>query len=227
MAHIRGRRLEDPTGAMKRDPRRWFWAPPVEQEVDEELAFHLEMHTLDLIAKGLAPDAAREAAQERLGDLHRLRRTCVSLGRKRNRIMRITQWLDDFRSDLLVAIRRLKQSPGFTAVAVVTLALGIGANSAIFALADATLLRPLQFPDGNRLVRLFDSRMFAAGPYEVVEWVARNHTFEAMAAVSPGQRAVTGPDGIGKQVDAQLVTVQFFDVFRVVPIAGRTFQPGD
>jgi putative ABC transport system permease protein len=211
----------------KKPPRGWFWALPVEQEVDEELAFHLEMHTRDLIARGMSPDAAREAAQQRLGDFYRLRRTCVSLGRRRNRVMRLTQWLGDLRDDLIVAIRRLKKSPGFTAVAVLTLALGIGANSAIFALADATLLRPLQFPDGNRLVRLFDSRMLVAGPYEVVEWVIRNHTFEAMAAVSPGQRAVTGPDGVGKQVDAQLVTVRFFDVFRVVPIAGRTFQPGD
>jgi putative ABC transport system permease protein len=63
----------------------------VEQEVDEELTFHLEMHTRDLIASGMTPDAAREKAQQRLGDLCQLRRTCVSLGRKRNRMMRITQ----------------------------------------------------------------------------------------------------------------------------------------
>jgi putative ABC transport system permease protein len=216
---------------MKRDPRRWFWAPPVEQEVDEELAFHLEMHTRDLIAKGLAPDAAREAAQERLGDLHRLRRTCVSLGRKRNRIMRITQWLDDFRSDLLVAIRRLKQSPGFTAVAVVTLALGIGANSAIFALADATLLRPLQFPDADRLVMLHERTptidRTVVAPFETVEWISRNKTFEAMAGVFGGKRAMTGADGIGEQIDTQMVSSRFFDVFRVAPIAGRTFLPAD
>ena len=214
---------------MKKDQKPSLWAPPVEQEVDEELAFHLEMHTRDLIANGMAPDVAREVASRRLGDLHRLRRTCVSLGRKRNRIMRITQWLEEFRDDFIVAVRRLKQSPGFTAVAVLTLALGIGANSAIFALADATLLRPLQFPDGDRLVRLVDSKMFAVGPYEAVEWVARNHTFEAMAAVTfgAGRRAMTGPDGVGEQVDTQTVTLRFFDVFRVLPIAGRTFQRGD
>ena len=66
---------------MKKDPRSWVWVPPVEQEVDEEIAFHLEMHTRDLIANGMTPDAAREAARQRLGDLHRLRRECVSLGR--------------------------------------------------------------------------------------------------------------------------------------------------
>src|SRR5262252_7852781 len=179
---------------MKQEPRRWFWAPPVEQEVDEELAFHLEMHTRDLVAKGMTPDAAREAAHQRLGDLHRLRRTCVSLGRKRNRIMRITQWLDDFRSDVLVAIRRLKQSPGFTAVAVLTLALGIGANSAIFALADATLLRPLQFPEADRLVMLHERTptidRSVVAPFEAAEWIARNRTFESMAAVSSNKRTI-------------------------------------
>jgi putative ABC transport system permease protein len=211
----------------KKPPRGWFWALPVEQEVDEELDFHLEMHTRDLIARGMPLDAARDAARERLGDLYRLRRTCVGIGRKRNGIMRITQWLGDLRDDVIVAIRRLKQARGFTAVAVLTLALGIGANSAIFALADASLLRPLQFPDGDRLLRLYDSRMFVAGPYEVVEWMTRNHTFDAMAALTFGSRALTGPDGAGEQVDAQTVTVRFFDVFRVVPIAGRTFQASD
>lgn len=214
---------------MKKAPPSWVWVPPVEQEVDEEIAFHLEMHTRDLIANGMAPDAAREAARQRLGDLHRLRRECVSLGRKRDRIMRTTQWLDDVWDDFLVALRRLQQSPGFTSAAVLTLALGIGANSALFALADAALLRPLPFPAGDRLVRLADSKMVAVGPYEAVEWVTKNHTFDAMAAVTfgTGRRAMTGPDGVGEQVDTQTVTLRFFDVFRVVPVAGRTFQPSD
>ena len=68
---------------------------PVEQEVDEELAFHLAMHTRDLIARGMDPQAAREAASRRRGDVQRLKRTCVQLGRKRDRTMRITQWLDE------------------------------------------------------------------------------------------------------------------------------------
>jgi putative ABC transport system permease protein len=212
-------------------PRSWVWVPPVEQEVDEELAFHLEMHTRDLIANGMAPDAAREAARQRLGDLHRLRRECVSLGRKRNRMMRITHWLEDLRDDLVVAVRRLKQSPGFTTVAVLTLALGIGANSAIFALADAALLRPLPFPEADRLVMIHEiragNRMPVVGPYEVVEWADRNRTFESMAGVWQSRRVMTVGDGAGEQVDIQSVSARFFDVFRVIPIAGRTFLPTD
>jgi putative ABC transport system permease protein len=216
---------------MKKEPRPWVWVPPVEQEVDEEIAFHLEMHARDLIANGMTPDAAREAARQRLGDLHRLRRECVSLGRKRNRIMRITQWLDDLRDDVILAIRRLKQSPGFTAVAVLTLALGIGANSAIFALADATLLRPLDFPDADRLVMIHErtptTDRGVVAPFEADEWIRRNTTFEGMAGMFVGRRAMTGADGIGEQIVTATVSSRFFDVFRLAPLAGRTFLPAD
>jgi putative ABC transport system permease protein len=214
---------------MKKAPRLWVWVPPVEQEVDEEIAFHLEMHTRDLIANGMTPDAAREVARQRLGDLHRLRRECVSLGRKRNRIMRITQWLDDSREDLLLAARRLKQSPGFTLAAVATLALGIGANSAIFTLADATLLRPLRFPEADRLVMIHERVPGVArgvvAPFEVAEWSTRNHTFESLASTTfVGKRTMTGADGTGAQIDTKSVSLRFFDVFRV-RTSGRTHVP--
>jgi putative ABC transport system permease protein len=216
---------------MRKTPRPWFWKVPVEQEVDEEIAFHLEMHTRDLVAKGLAPDAAREAAARRLGDVERLKHTCVDLGRKRDRMMRITQWVGDVREDVIVAIRRLKQSPGFTIVAVLTLALGIGANSALFALADATLLRPLRFPGADRLVMIHEHKPTVdrgiVGLYEVVEWAARNRTFESMTPIWATRRVITDADGTGQMIDMQSVSTQFFDLFRVVPLLGRTFLPSD
>ena len=217
---------------MKRDPRSWVWVPPVEQEVDEELAFHVEMHTRDLIANGMTPDAAREAARRRLGDLHRLRRECVSLGRKRDRMMRITQWLEELQDDFIVAVRRLKQSPGFTLAAVATLALGIGANSAIFTLADATLLRPLPFPEAERLVMIHERTPEIArsvvAPFEVAEWSTRNRTLQSLAATTFGaKRAITGADGTGTQINTQTVSVRFFDVFHVSPVVGRTFVAAD
>jgi putative ABC transport system permease protein len=166
------------------------------------------------------------------GDLHRLRRECVSLGRKRNRMMRITQWLGDSRDDLIVAIRRLKQSPAFTLAAVLTLALGIGANSAIFTLADAALLRPLPFPEADRLVMIHESTptfgRSVVAPFEVAEWSARNRTFESLTGTTLGsRRALTVPDETGTQIDTQTVSVRFFDVFRVRPVAGRTFVAAD
>jgi hypothetical protein len=119
---------------------------PLDQEVDEELALHIEMRTHELIERGLDPRTARDIVLSRIGDLGYLKRTCVELGRKRDRKMRITQWLDERKADVKFALRQLKGSPAFTAVAAITLALGIGANSAMFALADATLIRPLPYP---------------------------------------------------------------------------------
>src|SRR5580765_2447931 len=216
---------------MRQPPRLWFWKVPVEQEVDEELDFHLEAHTRDLIARGMDPQAAREAARRRLGDLQRLKRTCVQLGRKRDRTMRLTQWLDDARDDVRFAFRQLRRSPGFTSVAVLTLALGIGANSALFALADATLLRQLPFPGPERLVMLHEvstrNPTGLVGPFEIAPWAARARQLESVAGIGRMRRVITGPDGAGEQIDAQRVSARFFDVFKVVPIAGRTFLPTD
>ena len=216
---------------MKQSLRSWLWAVPVEQEVDEELAFHLDMHTRDLVAKGMDPRAARQAALDRVGDLQQLRRVCLDLGRKRDRTMRIRQWIDELRHDVTFSIRQLRASPGFAAVAILTLALGIGANSAIFALADATLLRPLRFAEADRLVQLHERTptvdRSVVAPFEAAEWIARNRTFESMAAVSSNKRTIADRDGAGALIDYQNVGVRFFDLFRVTPIAGRTFLPED
>src|SRR5689334_135664 len=216
---------------MRRPPRSWFWKLPVEQEVDEELDFHLEAHARDLIARGMDPNAAHQAARQRLGDLHRLRRTCVQLGRKRDRTMRIAQWLDDLRDDVRFAFRQLMRSPGFTAVAVLTLALGIGANSALFALADATLLRQLPFTAPDRLVMLRETSprnpTGLVGPFEIAPWAARSRRLESIAGIGSLRRVITGPDGAGEQIEVQRVSVRFFDVFKVAPIAGRTFVTAD
>ena len=130
---------------MKRSLRSWLWRVPVDQEVDEEIAFHIEMRTRELVERGVDEKVAREMVLARLGDVGHLKRTCLDLGRKRDREMRLTQWLEELRADVAYAFRQMKASPAFTAVATLTLALGIGANSAIFALADAAFFRPLPF----------------------------------------------------------------------------------
>ena len=139
--------------------------------------------------------------------------------------------IDELAADVRFAIRQLKASPGFTAVAAITLALGIGANSAIFALADATLLRPLPFPEPDRLVLLWErtpnTERTVVAPFEFVEWSRRNSTFESMAAMVFGARALVAPDGTAEQVLTQNVSVRFFDVFRVAPLLGRTFVASD
>ena len=219
---------------MKRSLRSWLWGLPVEQEVDEEIAFHLEMRTRELIDRGMDPVTARETARARAGDLAGLKRSCIDLGRKRDRKMRLTQWSEEFRDDVRFAVRQLKASPAFTMVAVLTLALGIGANSAIFALADAALLRPLPYPGPDRLVTASEARggqsggaVNAVNPIEYLDWSERNRTFDSMAAYLASERAMIGTDGIAEPIPAQAVTPTFFDVFRIAPIAGRTFRQSD
>ena len=145
--------------------------------------------------------------------------------------MPLTRWLDEFRDDVRFAVRQLRMSPGFTLVATITLALGIGANSVMFALADAALLRPLPFPEPDRLVALSEMWQGRSGgavnPVDFADWTERTRSFTAIAAVVAGGGAIVGDDGIAEQVPAQAVTTRFFDVLGVKPIAGRTFRDDD
>ena len=216
---------------MKRSLRSWLWRIPLNQEVDEELALHIELRTRELVERGMDPQAARDLVLSRIGDLGQLKRTCVDLGRKRDREMRLTQRLEDLRNDVRFAIRQLRRAPGFTFGAALTLALGIGANSAIFALADATLLRPFSFPEPDRLVmvweRLQTFNRTAVAPLNLNDWNARNRTFQSMAGMLAFPRSLTAADGTVEQVSGAQVTRQFFDVLGVKPILGRTFLPTD
>ena len=142
---------------MKRSLRSWLWRVPIDEEIDEELASHIEVRVRDYIARGMDPVSARERAIKRLGDIGTLKKTMRTLARKRDREMNVTLWLDEFRNDLKFALRQLRHSPAFTLVATLTLALGIGANSAIFALVDATLLRPLPYREPDRLVAVWET----------------------------------------------------------------------
>src|SRR5687768_10149943 len=143
---------------MKRSLRSWLWHVPLDQEVDEELDLHVELRTRELIARGMDPTAARDMALSRLGNVRQLKRTCVDIGRKRDREMRLTQWLEELRDDVKVAIRQLKASPAFTFVAALTLALGIGANAAVFGVIKSVLIDALPYADADRLVRVYGRR---------------------------------------------------------------------
>lgn len=219
---------------MKRSLRSWPWQVPLDQEIGEELELHVELRTRDLVARGVDPKTAREMALARIGDMTRLKRTCADLGRKRDREMRFARWIDEFGKDVTFALRQLKGAPGFTLVTAITLALGIGANSAMFALADATLLRPLPFAEPDRLLMLWArtprSERGGVSFVEMQDWSAQNHTLQALGAISQGVGGgpmLEGPDGSRESVERQGVTTHFFDVLGVTPVAGRTFQAAD
>lgn len=133
--------------------------------------------------------------------------------------------------DFAYAARSLRKAPGFTAVAVAVLAIGIGATSALFSLLDAALLRPLPFAHPEDLVMLWERAPEYAhnrvAPLNFVDWSEQNHAFRSMAAVAGGSRTMTGTTGGPERVTGQAVTVSFFDLLGVKPIAGRTFISDD
>jgi putative ABC transport system permease protein len=210
---------------MRASLRSWLWKVPLHQEVDEELAFHLEMRTRELIERGLDPREAREAATARFGDMPRLRRTCVDIGRRRDREMRLTQWIEEFGSDVACGLRQLTTAPAFAIVAVLTLALGIGSTTAIFSVVNAVVLRPFPFPESERIVSVGENGRgilsdASAGNFH--DWRTNARSFSGLAAHSLSSFNIAEA-GTPERVIGARVTHTFFDVFRVPAALGRTF----
>lgn len=140
---------------------------------------------------------------------------------------------DALRQDVVFALRQLRRAPGFTLVAAATLALGIGANSAIFALVDATLLRPLPYAAPDRLVTIWETTGATprgyASPLNMIDWEARGRSFEKIAGYTPGvgSMVMSGKDGNALTVSRQWVSAGIFDVLGVKPIVGGTFTAED
>jgi putative ABC transport system permease protein len=194
--------------------------------VDEELRLHLELRTEQLIRKGLSPAAARAEAERRFGPLAESRRELERAARHREGRVRWRQWLDALGQDARYSWRRLARSPGFTAVAVITLGLGIGANSAIFSVVNAVLMRPLPYAESERLVGVFSVEtgpMVMSGP-DFMDIREQAGLFEGLAAYDTETRTLTGA-GDAERVAVGAVTPGFFEVLRVRPVLGRTFRP--
>jgi len=210
---------------MKRSLRSWLWRVPLKQEVDEELAFHVEMRTRALIARGVDPRIAREQALSRLGDLASLTRTCVDIGRKRDRDMRLTQWIDEFRDDLRFAARQLRKAPGFALVATVTLALGIGATSAIFSVVHAVVLRPLPYSAPEQLMFVgedFEGQPSSVSAGNFVDWRTHEKSFSSLAALQYFSFNLSD-EQLPERVVGGRVSYTWFDALGVPPLHGRVF----
>jgi putative ABC transport system permease protein len=145
--------------------------------------------------------------------------------------MSLIRRFDEVRHDVGGALRQMRRAPAFTALAILTLALGIGANSAIFALVDATLLRPLPVPGPDRLVILSERTPSGSrsrvSPPNLIDWRDRSRTFEGMAGFAPRVGAMVMAGRTPESVSRQWVTAGFFDVFGVRPLVGRVFRPAD
>ena len=207
--------------------RHVFKRRSAEQELAEEIESHIEFQTQQNIDQGLTPEQARRAAHLKFGN--------GTLAREDSRAVWSFAWLETLWQDISYGIRTLSQSPGFTAVVVVSLALGIGANTVVFSVVNAVLLRPLPYEDPERVVviRKVDAntglyrRRLSAADYQA--WEEENQVFERMAYWDndndENMTIVNG--GVAQRIRGQRVSASLFSVLGVRPILGRNFLPDD
>jgi putative ABC transport system permease protein len=192
-----------------------------EEDLSEEVRFHLEHYTLDLVRSGVPPAEAARRSRLEFGTVDSVKEDC--------REARGLRFFDELRQDLRLAGRRIRKTPSFTATALATLALCIGANLAIFAVVDAVLLRPLPFPAAERLVRLFNTYPKAGVPDDgctVTNYYERRGgipAFSALAAFREGA-AIVGEAGSAAQEPVTRVSPEFFTTLGRGPAMGRAFS---
>src|SRR5580693_2999817 len=196
----------------------------LEEQLEKEMRFHLDQHAADLIAQGCDPHEARRQSRLALGGEEQVKESC--------RDARGTRWIEDLWQDFLYAARTLRQRPGFTAVGAVTLALGIGASTAIFSAVNPILFEPLPYPHAGRIMMVWDS--FEGVRCDVTfhtyrEVAARNRSFDAMAVMQAWQPTLASATGAGQpeRFNGQSVSAGYFHVLGVAPAMGRDFQPAD
>jgi putative ABC transport system permease protein len=201
--------------------RSLFRKTHVEQELSDELRFHLEKLSEEYVAQGMTRQEARYAALRELGGVEQIKEEC--------RDMRRVNYIENFLQDVRYGLRQLYRTPGFTAVAILTLALGIGANTAVFSLVDTILLRPLPYRNPEELVLVSETLPQMGGDTEVgmaageyLDYRDRNRSFVQTAAYEAAGFNLTG-EGTPLRVNAAAVTASVFPLLSVPPRLGRTF----
>jgi predicted permease len=201
---------------------RLFKKEKTEKQLDSELRFHLEQQAEHYVRGGMDPEQALRRARLEFGGMEGIKEDC----RESRRVHMLETLLQDARYGL----RIMRKSPGFTLVAVLTLTLGIGANTAIFSVVNGVLLNPLPFPQPEQLVGLHESKAnFARGSISYPnfrDWQKDNHTFSAMAISRDYVFSLTGMAD-AEQVQGEFVSTDFFSLLGVSPALGRPFAPGE
>jgi putative ABC transport system permease protein len=217
-------------------------SPVREARIIRELAAQLEDFYREALARGASEAMADAHACAQIRDWQQLSRDVANADRtnKQPRMERITDtvttlgqtrggglmMLSDFLRDVRYAARQLIKTPAFTIIAVVTLALGIGATSAIFSVVNTVLLRPLPYPDAERLVRVHEIvpqyGLFSVAPATFLDWQQQNAVFEHIAAYNSGSTTIAGTEG-PERVPSASVSWDLFELLRVKPLLGRTF----
>ncbi|HEV2489240.1 MAG TPA: ABC transporter permease [Candidatus Acidoferrales bacterium] len=210
--------------------RSLFRRHDADHELDSELRFHLDRQIAANIAAGMSPAEARRQAMLEFGGVEELKEEC--------RDMRRINWLQDFVQDLRFGLRMLRKSPGFTTVAVLTLALGIGATTSIFSVIKATILNPLPFRQPEKLVYVWEgapgeryhqgdqSYFSSVRTGNLYAWRSQSQSLESVSAYRWQSMLLTG-EKQAEEVTAQDVADQFFETLGRPAQLGRTFQPAD
>ncbi len=216
--------------------RHWFYTLPlrlrslfrrarVEQELDEELRYHLKRQIEEHIARGMTPEEARYAALRAMGGVERRKEEC--------RDMRHVRWIENLAQDLRYALRTLFRNPVFSVVVLLTLAIGIGSTTAIFSVVHALLLKPLPYPDSDRLVRMVQSS--TGGPQrvaggirvqELAELRSRMRSVSTIGAYNLAIMTMTG-GGEASRLEGMRISAGIWQAIGAKPLLGRVFDAGE
>ena len=214
--------------------RRVFRLPGVRRvltDVDEELRFHLDMRAEELMRQGVEAAEARAQAQREFGDLLEARGELAAIDRRRAARRDRVEWWSDLWADLRFGIRVLRRQPGFTVVVLLTLMLGIGANTAIFTVVDAALLRPLPYREPERLVHLWETKRGDVGDRaeasypDFLDWRSQSRSLSAIEGYDPPNLTVAADGTEPLMLGGARVTPGFLPMLGVRPATGRGFAP--
>ncbi len=196
-----------------------FHKDRLDRELDDEVQAHLELAERDALARGLSASEARAAARRAFGGVEQMKEV--------HRDDRSARWLDNIVKDARGGITSLTRDPGFTVIAVSVLALGIGANTAMFSLVDGVLFKPLPFPEPDRIVRVYEAPTLTSTnsttTRNFTEWKRLSRSFEALSAESLTSATVQ-IGGEPTRLNGRFVSADHFAVFGLQPLVGRTFR---
>jgi putative ABC transport system permease protein len=197
-------------------------------DVEAELTFHVEMRVRELIDAGETPERARRQALQRFGDLERARRECVAINERRKRHMDLVQFFTEFKQDMGYAVRSMRRTPAFTAAALLTLALGIGANSAIFSVVNGVLLQSLPYTNPDRLYQVQmlypdGTRYSALSAPDFMSLRESPGAFERVEATGGSLITLLGA-GEPREVNGAFASDGLFDMLGVKVAVGRSFS---
>jgi putative ABC transport system permease protein len=215
--------------------RRFFQLPwrtrqQIRADVDDELSFHLDMRIDALVASGVSRDEARAQAIREFGDIDDARRYIRAVDHDIEAARRRSDYMNDLRSDIVYAVRKLRGSPMFTLTAILTLALGIGANTAIFSVVNGVLLKPLPFPQQDRLVRIQFRQQGhgdASTPPDLADFRTRARTFDGFSHYEGYTANLVREHAEPERLVGAEVSANLFSLLRVRPLHGRFFAEGE